>query len=400
VETWLPVICVDPEDENFFIGRQTEKDAFFQNVIWRILPCTLPAGCATAEELAKVTFTPIVPKPIQDLANKKSPIRYVTIADEVHYLSTAFTSRQTYNVLKAEVWDEDGFLFGKKLAKSYSFISSVGLTTSDRNAAQLSCTANDIELGNCKPYFLLTFQTSPQKMVIERKYKGMVETFSELGGMVDMLFMLFFFPYCIYNARVFKEQLVEEVFGMQKPSNRKIKSDTNTGSLRVESIAQTDSATKESYKAVYEKVEDCLDIAHIYRELLQLKQLLNGRIAPDSKDSTFKIGSSQPPTKPQSKADSGRRISIQQGDEWQASGHLAQTVKHKNSITHQKKIPVPRQDYQSLVDARDALADRSKPDLQPPRLESDIRPDSSEAWHQAPRADATPQAFRGSSRQA
>ena len=341
-------ICVDPEDEIFTIGRRSETDAFFQNVIWRILPCTLPSGCATAEELAKVTFIPIVPKPIQDLANKKAPIRYVTIADEVHYLSTSFTSRQTYNLMKAEIIDEDGFLFGKTVAKRYSFINSVGLTTSDRNPSQLSCTSNDIEFGNCKPYFLLTFQTSPQKMVIQRKYKGMVETFSELGGMVDMLFMLFFFPYCIYNTRVFKEELVNEIFGMKRPAKTKIKAETSTGSLRMESAHQVNPISKTSYNEVFENIEDCLDIVHIYKELLQMKKLLNLQGSLGSKDPTFQLDVADPPSKQLHKSDAGTNNRIQSNGDWQSAGAFAQPIKHKNSITHQKRFVTMNHEQQSL----------------------------------------------------
>ncbi len=181
-------ICVDPESADIVIGRNSEKDAYFQRVAWRVMPCSLPSGCAPKEELAKVTFAPLVPRAIQDLGNKKEPVRYSSSTEEMQYLSSAFTLRQNINLLKSEIIDEAGFLFGDKLVKSFTTISSVGFGSSDRPSNMLSCTQQQVDELTCVPYFIQSFMGGPQKMIIKRQYKGLVETFSEIGGMADMLF--------------------------------------------------------------------------------------------------------------------------------------------------------------------------------------------------------------------
>ena len=154
-------VCVDPEDEDMSLGRKSDSDPFFQQVLWRILPCSLPSGCASREEIAKVTFFPVIPKPIQDLSNHDRPVRYVTLADEVMFLSVAFTNRQTLTLMKTDIIDEAGFLSRDKLTQSYSAIHSISFSLSDRNPSQLSCTSAEISARTCIPYFIQVFMTGP-----------------------------------------------------------------------------------------------------------------------------------------------------------------------------------------------------------------------------------------------
>jgi hypothetical protein len=265
-------LCVDTEGEEVTLGQKTSKDPFYQLVILRVLPCSLPSGCATREELARVTFSLMIPKPIQDLSDKNNPVRYVTIAEEAMYISTAFTSRKTFNLIKTDIVDAAGFISSEKVARSYSAVTNVGFSSSDRNTSQLSCTQADIDSRSCIPYFIQNYATSPQKMVIKRQYKGMVETFSELGGMVDMLFMLFLFPYAIYNQRALKEKLVEAIFQMKKPSNNKVSRSTlEAQGVRPElSSGEPQDSSAKQYARLVEDIETCLDVVQIARELRKI----------------------------------------------------------------------------------------------------------------------------------
>ena len=281
-------ICVDPGDDDVTLGRKTDKEPYFQQIVWRILPCSLPSGCATREELAKVTFFTGLPRAVLNLANHKNPVRHITFAEETFYLSTAITSRQTINLLKTEIFDEAGFLTKQTLANSYSTVNVVGYSMSDRNPSQLTCSPADIASRSCIPYWIQNFVTSPQKMVIKRQYKGMVETFSELGGMVDMLFMLFFFPYTIYNSRVLREQLVEAVYGVKKPRGSRC---CEFFKLRITvpdavAGAEGSQAALSKYHLLFREAGSCLDIINILKDLETVKRILksNGMSCPGLKD--------------------------------------------------------------------------------------------------------------------
>jgi hypothetical protein len=270
-------VCVDPEDHDVHIGRKSKDDPFYQQVTWRLLPCSLPSGCAKREDLAKVTFVPMLPKPVQDLGNKKHPIRYVTSAEEVMYLSVSFNTRQSFVLMKTEIVDEAGFLFGDSIAKSYASINSVSFSWSDRSLNQTTCTPEEIKTRSCTPYFTQSFLNTPQKLVIKRQYKGIVETFSEFGGMADMLFIFFYFPYSLYNSKVLKEKLVEAIHGVKKPTSSKLKakihhlkSKDSVSCLPV--ITPTvESTSARSYSQLYDKILTFLDIVKLVKELESLK---------------------------------------------------------------------------------------------------------------------------------
>jgi hypothetical protein len=284
-------VCVDPGDDDVTMGQKTDKDPFFQQILWRILPCTLPSGCATKEELSRVTYVSFIPKPLMDLSSKDDPISYVTLPDESILLGTGLSGRQTINLLKNEIIDDAGFLFGEKLVKSFTTIFSSSYSASDRNPSQLSCTQAEIDQRTCIPYWTQSFLTGPRKMIIKRQYKGMVETFSDLGGMVDMLFMIFFFPYSIYNSRVLKERLVEVLHGVkkpQKPSKKaSIASLTAVSSINhPQSTNPSDDYRKraENYRELLSSVESCFDLVKVSKEISSIWLVIqsNNLMLPDS----------------------------------------------------------------------------------------------------------------------
>ena len=276
-------ICVDP-NEDITLGRRSDKEPFSQIMAWRIMPCSLPSGCATREELAKVTYTPMIAKAILNLSNRKEPVKYTVVADEVRYLSTGFTSRQMINIIKTEIINDDGFLFGTSVQSKFSTIYSTSSSTSDRNPNQLSCTPEEIKLRSCIPYFIQNTINAKRQMIIMRQYKGIVETFSELGGLIDMLFLIFYFPYAFYNGRIVREFLVEKVHGISKP-----KKPTGPGSATA--VQQSDSPAAlyqqslKEYKTHLKEADQLLDILNISRELATLKkivkQLQSNRPSPE-----------------------------------------------------------------------------------------------------------------------
>ena len=277
-------VCVDPGQEDASLGQRSDKDPFYQQILWRVLPCTLPVGCASKEELAKVTYVSMIPKPILDLSNRTSPVRYVTLPDESMFLSTALSGRQTLNLIKNQISDDAGLLIGEKLVKSFTSIYSAGYSASDRNPAQLSCTAAQIAERSCIPYWMQSIVTGPRKMIIKRQYKGMVESFSEFGGMVDMLFMIFFFPYSIYNSRVLKEKLVEIVHGVKKPVKAKksssvVASRTPTSSADPLPInPQEDHYSRiKQYDELVRSIDSCFDLVLLSKEVKRIWLILKAK---------------------------------------------------------------------------------------------------------------------------
>ncbi len=264
-------ICVDVGDADVSLGRQNKQEPFYQQVLWRVFPCSLDSGCASLAELSKVSFSSITPKPLLDLSDHGRPVRHVSLAEEINFMSASISSKVTLNLLKTELLNEAGFLQAEKLVQSYTSVESTSYTATERNPNQLTCSAGQIATRVCVPFWVQNMITGPRKMVIKRQYKGMVETFSELGGMVDMLFMLFFLPYSVYNNRVLKDSLVELVHGKKKPQKPAGQSARLAGSPD----AQADYGRQlASFKQLRSSVEEVLDIAKIASELKTLRGLI------------------------------------------------------------------------------------------------------------------------------
>ena len=284
-------ICVDP-DEDITMGRKSKQEAFSQVMAWRLLPCSLPSGCASKEEMAKVTFLPMMAKPILDLGDRNKPVKYFVQADQVSYLSTGITSRQVVKVIKTEIINNDGFLFGSRLVNHFTSIISTVSSASDRNPTQLSCTPDQLKAKSCIPYFIQNIMVGKQKMIITRQYKGIVETFSELGGMIDMLFLLFYLPYSLYNARVLREVIVKEVHGIERPAKLSISRSSSTALVSASAISLSEEriqhdASMKSYKRLIEAAESHLDLIKIGRELYTIKALL-GQLLPEQLEAVRK----------------------------------------------------------------------------------------------------------------
>jgi len=262
-------VCVDTKDDDMIVGGPNFQTGDVEQVLFKILPCTLPTGCVPREELARVTFGNMSPKPILDLGNPKNPVRYLFEIRDMAFLSIAFTNRQSFNIMKAEVINEAGMFFSDEVAKGYAVIDSSSSSLTDRDATKLSCAVKPGIVGtDCSPYFLQSTFSSPQKLDIKRQYKGVVETFSEFGGMVDMLFLIFFFPYTFYNSRAVQEKMVEEVYGIQKP---KKPSRNQTSSTEIHAQYKEDVL---KYKRLLESTDNFLDVGKMAREMNNARLLV------------------------------------------------------------------------------------------------------------------------------
>ena len=272
----LNSVCVDTKDDDMIVGGPTFQPGDVEQVLFKILPCTLPSGCVPREELARVTFGNMSPKPILDLGNPDSPVRHLFEIRDMAFLSIAFTNRQSFNIMKAEVINEAGMFFADKVAQSYAVIDSSSSSLTDRDPNKLSCAVKPGIVGtDCVPYFLQSTFASPQKLEIKRQYKGVVETFSEFGGMVDMLFLIFFFPYAFYNSRAVREKTVAEVYGIERPKKPR-RNQTSTPEAQQQYLEEA-----EKYSRLLEATDDFFDVGKMARELNNARLLVQ-MLLPES----------------------------------------------------------------------------------------------------------------------
>ena len=278
--------CVDVEEKDFTLGQKTPGETFAQQVMWRLLPCSLSSGCATKEEVNQVSFSFFMPKPIVDLTSKDNPVQFMVYPEELFYLSTGISGQQTLNLEKTAIVDEAGMLQGSNFASSFTSIQNTRYNAAARDPTQTTCTLQQISGGLCRHYWQQTLLTGNSKRIIKRQYKGMVETVSELGGMLDLLFLVFYFPYTIYNNMVLKEKIVELVFGVKKPVKNRPAKKQGAKNQIVQSSAeeQTYEKEQEKYGHLLKEADNVFDLVKLSKEVNRIIQILKDSKAHGLKD--------------------------------------------------------------------------------------------------------------------
>ena len=210
-------VCVDPGTEDMTLGDSSHDRDPYQIVLLQILPCSLASGCASAEEVRKITFAVANPMPSVNFGVHEKPVSYITDADDYQFISMTLTSRRKFNLIKSQILDNKGFLAGEHLVASYSDVHSVHTSIADRDEHQTQCTEAQADDLSCAPYFVQEIMAVKKVIKYTREYKGLVESISEMGGMIKIVMMFFYWFYSYYNATVVREKLVDLIFEVKKP---------------------------------------------------------------------------------------------------------------------------------------------------------------------------------------
>ena len=265
-------LCIDDEDKQITLGGMEVQDDF---ELFRVLlyPCTRTDGtCKSQTQLAKLALSVSFPTPQTNYGDYKSPIRYVTESNEFVGVSNVISVVNYHSLRVNEVVQERGFL--SKLETTHHFVS-IDKSTSQirtRDANQITC--NEAALSACTPYIIHNVIMTNNKMKIQRSYKGIVESISEIGGMIDLIYLVFMLLHSVYHGAVVKNFFIKEVYGVDKPASKNNrccrKKTRETSSDQLESEAEL----QELYNKATDRLNKDLDIVRILQELNIIKYFL------------------------------------------------------------------------------------------------------------------------------
>ncbi len=209
--------CVDDEAKKITLGGEEIKD-LYECFTVGLYPCTLTDGsCKHAENLGEFLFLISFPCPLTNYGDYKNPIRYVTDGNEFIGISNVMFSRTYHNLRMNDVIQERGFLSTPEVTHKFSSTEKESVTVTSRDPGQTTCP--HFHIHTCIPYVIHYFLLTNSKHKITREYKGLVESISEIGGMIDIIFLLFTVIYSIYHARVVQATFVRELYGLEKPAS-------------------------------------------------------------------------------------------------------------------------------------------------------------------------------------
>lgn len=279
-------ICVDTENRNSTIeGSYTDSPSTIS--LLDIFPCSLPdaSKCKSAEELSRLWIMIVNLEPNINLSDKKSPLTYSSNSDSYFKLNTAMMNYYTRKLMKVEIFNDNGFLFGKQSAASFFKEEKLQSFTAYRDPHQLSCSGKNLDnLGvECLQYLQIITMSSNSQRKTTRAYKGLLETLGELGGLNEIVWACFHYLYIYFHSLFAKKFLVKAVYNIEstgrsascckKPrrENSKVKPDL----FRKE----TDRSNREIFQndngkiseEAYSRIEGFLDVVEMSRDLESLK---------------------------------------------------------------------------------------------------------------------------------
>ena len=264
--------CVDDEEQQVTLGGNEIQDSLEIFSIG-LYPCILTDGsCKPQASLGRLAISVSFPTPLNNYGDYKSPIKYVTESNDFVGISNSMILVNYHNLRINDVMQERGFL--SKLQTTHSFVS-IDKSTSQirtRDPTQISCTKETFD--TCLPYIVHNFVMTNNKLNVVRSYKGIVESVSEIGGMIDLIYLLFGFIYSIYYNKALKEYFVKEVYGIEKPVTKgalcckKSKSDVTT--IRSESPSEQ----RDLFQKAVDRLQKDLDMLKVLEELNMIKLFL------------------------------------------------------------------------------------------------------------------------------
>ncbi len=114
---------------------------------------------------------------------------------------------------------------------------------------------------------------------ITREYKGIVESISEVGGMIDIIYLLFSFIYGFYYQRALKANLVESIYNLKPVQSSQVKAiDTRSKDQPAVNLSHPvgDQSQREKMRQdAMKEINRKLDIVQLSKELSALRALIH-----------------------------------------------------------------------------------------------------------------------------
>jgi len=235
---------------------------FQSDLILELLPCTLATGCATKAELQEISVITLLPVASLNLSNFDTPVSNSLRHDNMYTISTGNLQAFKYKFTTTHIYDESRLFASLSKRADLHALTTPRTNNADRDSLQLSCTALSISTKQCTPYLRFEYSSSGSETNINRTYKGLLKTLSEIGGIVSFSYVFFFYLTLFYVRHAKRKILVGLVFDFIY-SDEKILKGTE------DPKAQQVYLEKEAYKVI----ESRLDIVTIVREINKLKVL-------------------------------------------------------------------------------------------------------------------------------
>jgi len=210
-------ICVNYDEKESYVQGKSSDDVM-DVLTLAILPCSLPSGCAPAAEVERFSMQFGIGGFNINLSNYLSPASKILTADDFYAMNIYSGLKVTRKLSRTQVRDQkNNFFFSKdEVRTEYSEVERETSAIIARDPAQITCTDSEIQSGACKPYYSFMYISGGTLTTTSRTYKGLTETLGEIGGMKELIFIVFYYLYYWFNLQAQKCQLLLKIYGIEK----------------------------------------------------------------------------------------------------------------------------------------------------------------------------------------
>ena len=152
-----------------------------------INPCSLDdLSQCVSKEVVVLSYAQIIRlEPEVNLARKDHPVGHLANADDFYPINPASSGEIQEKLIIKEIVDSAGFMFPKTSVANYTAIDFRRYYNRYRDPDSIKCTKADIDSFDCNSYLSFWMLTTNQRSTYNRRYKGLLETLGEIGGLKD-----------------------------------------------------------------------------------------------------------------------------------------------------------------------------------------------------------------------
>ena len=262
-------MCLYPKNKEQFLVTGKPRSDIYSTLSIRFLPCSLPSGCVSLEELARIGLNlPQLKKNIIS-SQKIDPVTVTPILENILPINPQQKTNFKANLRQNFIIDTAGFFSNPSIRANFADFSEYKSSYAYRDISKITCSKTEVESNICVPYTVFEYSSSGSSLTVERSYVGLFETIANIGGLKEILFMVMMLIYSLYNAKVERCYLFNMIFNPKELNLIGLVSSSEKNTGKTEQKDKLEKLKKLSEK----NIESCLDIVNIVREINKIRVL-------------------------------------------------------------------------------------------------------------------------------
>lgn len=269
-------LCLKPKTEEDFTIEGKPTDDKFSTIKIVFLPCLKSPDCIPITELVRSFVSIAQNAKSLNISNKYNPITIVPKVEDFLPLSPSWTSNFVRNIKTNRIQDSSG-TFSKEVERAkYLDVGRQELAQSFRDITQFTCTALQYASSTCLPYITIEYFSSGTDQALFRTYTGILDTLGNIGGLKEVIMIVFAFIYSFYHDRSMKKYMINKIYDSKGIFEyAKLQKDKSPAGRDKVQEKETKEIISKMHDVAEGIIEENLDTITIVKEINRLKVLVD-----------------------------------------------------------------------------------------------------------------------------